>query len=116
MSLKAYQKAQVAVENPRTTEYRLFGQITGALMDAKTSGAKGPPLVDVIDRNRRLWSVLAGDCVSEGNQLPKELRAQIVSLAIWVSKYSTDVMHKGASIDPLIDINRNIMQGLKSAA
>jgi flagellar biosynthesis activator protein FlaF len=39
-----------------------------------------------------------------------------VSLAIWVSKYSTDVMHKGASIDPLIDINRNIMQGLKSAA
>jgi len=85
-------------------------------MDAKSSGAKGTPLVDVIDRNRRLWSMLAGDCMSEGNQLPKELRAQIVSLAIWVSKYSTDVMHQGASLDPLIDINRNIMQGLKSAA
>jgi len=60
--------------------------------------------------------MLAGDCMSEGNQLPKELRAQIVSLAIWVSKYSTDVMHQGAPLDPLIDINRNIMQGLKSAA
>jgi flagellar protein FlaF len=116
MSLKAYQKAQVAVENPRIIEYRLFGQITGALMDAKSSGAKGVPLVDVIDRNRRLWSMLAGDCMSDGNQLPKELRAQIVSLAIWVSKYSADVMQQGAPLDPLIDINRNIMQGLKSAA
>ena len=45
MSLKAYQKAQVAVENPRSIEYRLFGQITGALMDAKSAGAKGMPLV-----------------------------------------------------------------------
>jgi len=116
MSLKTYQKAQVAVENPRKIEYRLFGQITGALMDARTAGAKGMPLIDVIDRNRRLWSVLAGDCMSDGNQLPRELRAQIVSLAIWVSKYSTDVTQKGAPLDPLIDVNRNIMQGLQSAA
>jgi len=84
-------------------------------MDAKSSGAKGTPLVDVIDRNRRLWSMLAGDCISDGNQLPKELRAQIVSLAIWVSKYSGDVMRQGAPLDPLIDVNRNIMQGLQSA-
>ena len=116
MSLKTYQKAQAAVENPRTIEYRLFGQITGALIDAKSSGAKGTPLIDVIDRNRRLWSMLAGDCMSDGNQLPKELRAQIVSLAIWVSKYSSDVTQQGASLDPLIDVNRNIMQGLQSAA
>jgi flagellar protein FlaF len=115
MSLQAYQKAQVAAENPRTTEYRLFGQITGALIEVKSSGAKGAPLIDAIDRNRRLWSMLAGDCMSDGNQLPKELRAQIVSLAIWVSKYSADVTHQGASLDPLIDVNRNIMQGLQAA-
>ena len=71
--------------------------------------------VDVIDRNRRLWSMLAGDCMSDGNQLPKELRAQIVSLAIWVSKYSTDVMQQDAPLDPLIDVNRSIMQGLQTS-
>jgi flagellar protein FlaF len=116
MSLKTYQKAQAAVENPRSVEYRLFGQITGALMEARSSGATGTPLIDAIDRNRRLWSMLAGDCMSDGNQLPKELRAQIVSLAIWVSKYSSDVTQQGAPLDPLIDVNRNIMQGLQSAA
>ena len=116
MTLKAYQKAQAAGENPRSTEYRLFGQVTGALMDASTKGAKGKPLVDAIDWNRRLWSTLAVDCMDEGNALPVPLKAQIISLSIWVTKYSTEVMQQGAPLDPLIDVNRNMMQGLASAA
>jgi flagellar protein FlaF len=35
MSLKAYQATQAATEDPRVTEYRLFGQVTGALLNAK---------------------------------------------------------------------------------
>ena len=116
MTLKAYQKAQSAAEDPRSTEYRLFGQVTGALIDAHRAGIKGVPLVQAVDWNRRLWGTLAADCMSESNQLSRELRAQIVSLSIWVSKYSSQVMHQGASLDPLIDINRTIMQGLRNAA
>jgi len=111
----AYQKAQRAAENPRNAEYRLFGQVTGALMDAKSAGAKGASLIDAIDWNRRLWSTLAVDCMNDGNQLPKELRAQIISLSLWVTKYSSQVMQEGVSVEPLIDINRTIMQGLNAA-
>jgi flagellar biosynthesis activator protein FlaF len=46
--------------------------------------------------------------------LPMPLRAQIISLAIWVSKYSSDVLRDGAELDPLIDINRTMMEGLAS--
>lgn len=116
MTLRAYQKAQAAAENPRNAEYRLFGQVTGALIDASSSGAKGKPLVDAIDWNRRLWSTLAVDCMDEGNGLPMDLKARIVSLSLWVSKYSSEVMQQGAPLDPLIDVNRNMMQGLSSAA
>jgi flagellar protein FlaF len=116
MTLRAYQKAQAAGESPRGAEYRLFGQVTGALIDAQSTGVKGKPLVDAIDWNRRLWSTLAVDCLDEGNRLPKELRAQIVSLSLWVNKYSGEVMRKGATLEPLIDVNRNIMQGLQPAA
>ena len=45
MSLKTYQDVQRAVEDPRATEYRLFGQVTGALIAAKTNGAAGGPLL-----------------------------------------------------------------------
>jgi flagellar protein FlaF len=115
MAVKAYQKAQLATENPRNTEYRLFGQVTGALMEAQTANAKGAALMDAIDWNRRLWSTLAVDCMDDTNQLSKPLRAQIVSLSLWVTKYSSQVMTNGASLEPLIDINRTIMQGLHTA-
>jgi flagellar biosynthesis activator protein FlaF len=116
MAVQAYQKAQRAAENPRNAEYRLFGQVTGALMDAQNAKAKGVALIDAIDWNRRLWSTLAIDCMDDGNQLPRQLRAQIVSLSLWVTKYSSQVMQEGASLDPLIDINRTIMQGLETPA
>jgi flagellar protein FlaF len=116
MALQAYQRAQRAAENPRNSEYRLFGQVTGALLEAQSSGAKGVSLIDALDWNRRMWSSLAVDCMDDSNQLPRQLRAQIVSLSIWVTKYSSQVMQKGASLEPLIDINRTIMQGLQGAA
>ena len=116
MAVKAYQKAQLAAENPRNTEYRLFGQVTGALIEAQTANAKGVALMEAIDWNRRLWSTLAVDCMDDANQLSKPLRAQIVSLSLWVTKYSSQVMTNGASLEPLIDINRTIMQGLQRRA
>jgi flagellar protein FlaF len=70
------------------------------------------PLVDAIDWNRRLWSTLASDCSSAGNQLPDSLRAQIISLSLWVSRYSSQVVRDGAKIGPLIEVNKNIMEGL----
>jgi flagellar protein FlaF len=115
MALQAYQKAQRAAENPRNAEYRLFGQVTGALIEAQSAGAKGVCLIDAIDWNRRMWSTFAIDCMDEGNRLPMPLRAQIVSLSIWVTKYSSQVMQKGAPLEPLIDINRTIMQGLQAS-
>src|ERR1700753_4087090 len=116
MTLKAYQSVQRAVEDPRATEYRLFGQVTGALLDAKSKNAQGAPLVEAIDWNRRLWRTLAADCLDDGNQLPKPLRANIVSLSLFVNRYSKQVTREGASVDPLIEINRSIMLGLRGAA
>jgi flagellar protein FlaF len=55
---------------------------------------------------------MANDCMAEGNALPEQLRASIVSLSLWVGRYTSDVMQRQADIEPLIDINRTIMQGL----
>ena len=114
MSLKAYKDAQVATEDPRTTEYRLFGQVTGALLNAKQANAAGTPLVEAVDWNRRLWRTLAADCMDDRNTLTQDVRAKIISLSLWVAKYSRNVTREKAPLDPLIEINRNIMQGLQA--
>ena len=116
MTLKAYQQTQRITEDPRETEYRLFGQVTGALITAQRAGTTGGPLVEAVDWNRKVWRTLAAECLDERNQLPQELRANIVSLSLWVTKYSKEVTRQGAPLDPLIDINRTIMQGLQGAA
>ena len=115
MSLQAYKSTQVATENPRVTEYRLFGQVTGALLDAERTNASGTPLVETVDWNRRMWRALAADCMDDRNALTEDLRAKIISISLWVSKYSRQVTRDKAPIDPLIEINRNIMQGLQQA-
>ena len=114
MSLKAYKSAQTATEDPRVTEYRLFGQVTGALIDVQKQGASGAPLVEAVDWNKKLWRTLAADCMDDRNSLTQDVRAKIISLSLWVSKYSRRVTREKAPLDPLIEINRTIMQGLQS--
>lgn len=113
MSLQAYQQASARSESPRDLEYRLFGQVTRALMDAAAADVHDfKTRIDALDWNRRLWSTLATDCSDPGNSLPVPLRAQIISLSLWVSRHTSAVMRREEDIQPLIDINRIMMQGL----
>ncbi|CAN1510167.1 FlaF Flagellar biosynthesis regulator FlaF [Caulobacteraceae bacterium] len=113
MSLQAYQKAAARAENPREAEYRLFGQVTRALIQAaELPDADVKGRIDALDWNRRLWSALASDCSAPENQLPIPLRAQIISLSLWVSRYTSSVIRREEDIDALIDINRIMMNGL----
>lgn len=113
MSLKAYQATAQRAENPRQTEYRLFGQVTRALMDAELLDRSCiRERMDALDWNRRMWSLFGNDCARSTNGLPDQLRANIVSLSIWVNKHTSLVMRNKEEIRPLIEVNRIIMQGL----
>lgn len=113
MSLQAYKQAATRAENPRELEYRLFGDVTRALMRAAEADASDiATRIDAIDWNRRLWSTLATSCADPDNQLMAPLRAQIISISLFVSRHSSAVMRGEEDFQPLIDINRSIMQGL----
>ena len=113
MSLQAYKTAATRAENPREMEYRLFGQVTRALMHAATVDPSDiATRIDALDWNRRLWTALATDCSDPGNAMAKPLRAQIISISLFVAKHSSAVMRGEDDFEALIDINRMVMQGL----
>jgi flagellar protein FlaF len=115
MSLQAYKTAAERAESPRETEYRLFGEVTRALMSAAaTDPADVKTRIAALDWNRRLWGALAADCASEGNGLPEGVRAQIITLSLWVNRHTSAVVRRQESIQPLIEVNRSIMQGLRA--
>ena len=116
MGLQAYKQAAQRAENPRETEYRLFGQITRALIAAsELDSSEIAARMDALDWNRRLWSALATDCSSGDNGLPAPARASIISLSLWVNRHTSAVMRGEEEIEPLVDVNRMIMQGLAPA-
>lgn len=112
MSLNAYRSARSRAETPRAAERRLMGEITGEMMEVRAAGLAGAALIQPLHRNREMWTAFAADCGASGNGLPDRLRAQIVSLALWVDRYTSDVVIGRETIDALIDMNRTIMEGL----
>ncbi|HYM32823.1 MAG TPA: flagellar biosynthesis regulator FlaF [Candidatus Cybelea sp.] len=113
MSLQKYQAVQRTTEHPRHTEYRLFAQVTRALMDSKDKS--GPQRIDALDWNRRMWLTLQSDLADDRNKLPTQLKASLISLSIWVDKHTSKAMTGNLPVEPLIAINRSIMEGLASA-
>jgi len=113
MSIQAYQRAATRAETPRETEYRVFATVTANLVRAKEVGRVDfGVLAQAIHDNRRLWSTFAADCAQPGNALEINARAGIISLAMFVDRQCSAVLREGAEIDPLIDINRTMMEGL----
>lgn len=118
MSVNKYKATQSSTENPRQTEYRLFAEVTKALMAVRDAvnvkGLKSPDFYKAVDWNRRLWLTLQMDLASNENRFPDNLKANIISIAIWVDKHSRSVLRGDADLEPLISINRTIMEGLAS--
>lgn len=109
----AYSQSKAATRSEQSIEYELFAKMTSALAQnvgdqSMTYGS----LVSALHDNRLLWLALASDVAEDGNQLPKQLRAQIFYLAEFTRIHSSKVLSENASVEPLIEINRSIMKGL----
>ena len=113
MSHEAYKRTQSMAARPRDAEYLVFSRVTADLIAVEGQGRTDLARVaDVVTRNRQLWGILSGDCADGRNRLPEKTRAAIISLDLFVQRYSRGVIRNGDSAQPLIDINRMIMDGL----
>jgi flagellar protein FlaF len=109
----AYDRVSKTTENPRQVEYRLLAQVTSALRAAKEKPDDRPNFYNALVWNKKVWDAFLCDLVDDKNRLPKPIRDQLMKLAAWVSKQTFAVMDGNASIDALIDVNAQIMDGLK---
>ena len=61
----------------------------------------------------KLWTVLIEDLAAPDNGLPRELRAQLVSIGIWILKELERIRNnEQASFGDLIEVSRAIRKGL----
>ncbi len=115
----AYKRTIRQTAAPRDVEYRLLAQVTAALLkarDLRERSDRDPrrmaQVMDALNWNNQVWDAFVEDVGTEGNMLPRELRAAIVSLGIWVTRETGLVSSGEGDIDALIAVNRAIMRGL----
>lgn len=112
----AYANTAAPIKTDRGTEYETFAQITRRIQHASDRGKAGfSDLAAALFDNNRLWVLLATDVADAGNALPQPLRAQIFYLAEFTLQHTPKILKGDEAADVLIDINKNIMRGLRQS-
>lgn len=117
-SRSAYKQTIRETEQPDEIERRIFGQITRELEKLPPGPTLGLSEQDreALARNQQLWGVMMFDVMEKENPLPEKLKAGIISLALFVDQHTPEVLAGRKTAEALIDINRNILKGMKGIA
>jgi len=113
----AYGSALSPAKDPRAAESAVLARITARMVAAGARGREEfPQLAAAVNDNQRFWTAAAADLAGEGNGLPFDLRARLISLAGFVSSHSSRVLAGEADVDALVGINRAIIEGMGATA
>lgn len=113
-SSQAYKSSQKLGANARQTESRALLEAARRLAEVPVDGEKNDEYRASLRLNWRLWTIIQSDIASDENPLPSEIKANIMSLSIFIDKHTVGALAEPDTrkLGVLIDINRNIASGL----
>ena len=114
----AYAQQQKRNLTPREVEAMAFTKAALMLEDVKKSAGKIEDFSKALRFNHLLWTIIQADLTEPDNNLPAEIKANVMSLSIFVDKHTTKALRTlaAADLDVLININRNLAAGLRTTA
>lgn len=112
--IQAYAQTQKSSLSPREVEAMAFTKAALMLEEAKNNTDDYDNYASALKFNQLLWTIIQADIVDKENELPPQLKANILSLSIFVDKQTVKALAdtKTRHIDSLIDINKNLAEGL----
>lgn len=109
--------AEVLDETPRGArerERQAIGRSIELLQEADAKGARSREAVEALLFVRRLWGALMEDLSSPDNDLPAALRADLISIGIWVMREAEQIrLEKSSNFKGIIEVSQAISDGLK---
>jgi flagellar biosynthesis activator protein FlaF len=84
--------------------------------DNMTERDKIDQLFNTLKINSRLWSIFQAEITREDNQLPQDVRENVLSLSLFVDQRTKDIMcfPESEKLTILININLNLAAGLRA--
>ena len=122
MSIAAYKRTIRESDSPRQIERRVLSRITGDLERFAQSFDKSEKseraqllasgLEQVLIESLKFWTIVKHDLATAGNALPPQLRAGLISLALFVERQTNNVIGGSAGVGAMAAINQSVIAGL----
>jgi len=108
---------EVLDESPkqaREHERNALERSIALLQEAESKGTDTREAVDAIFYVRKLWGIFIEDLAKPENGLPPKLRADLVSVGLWVMRETEEIRQgRSTNFKGLIDVSRIISEGLR---
>ena len=109
--------AEVLEETPQTSREREAMAIQHSIDMLKIAEEKGAGTREAIDAlyfTRKLWTFFIEDLAKPENDLPRQLRADLISIGLWIMRESEEIrMGKSTNFKGLMEISQMISDGLQ---
>ncbi|HRP78483.1 MAG TPA: flagellar biosynthesis regulator FlaF [Aquamicrobium sp.] len=103
-----------SVADAKDRERQILTRSIDLLVAAREKGMPSVEAVQAIHFLNRVWSVFIEDLGSEENELPQELRANLISIGLWLLREAEEVRQgRSDNFEGLIEVSQIIRDGIQ---
>ena len=103
-----------SVADAKDREKQLLSHSIDLLMSARDAGMDSRETVDAIQFMNRVWTSFIEDLGSNENALPQELRANLISIGLWLLREAEEVRQgRSDNFEGLIEVSQIIRDGIQ---
>jgi len=103
-----------SIADAKDRERQLLDRSIDLLLAAQDAGLESHQAIEAIHFMNRVWTTFIEDLGSAENELPKELRANLISVGLWLLREG-EAVRQGSSdnFDGLIEVSQIIRDGIQ---
>ena len=103
-----------SVADARDRERQLLSRSIDMLAAGRDKGGASREAVEALHFTRRVWTSLVEDLGSAENELPRELRANLISIGLWLLREAEEIRQgRSKNFDWLIEVSQIIRDGIQ---
>ena len=103
-----------SIADAKDRERQLLSRSIDLLSSAKESGTTSTQAVEAIHFMNRIWTSFMEDLGSSENELPVELRANLISIGLWLLREGEAVRQgQSENFEGLIEVSQIIRDGIQ---
>ena len=110
--ISSYQNTSLALKDSRQQEAEILIRINAELSRTVDQTDNVADYNNALLRNQRVWNIFLVALTDENHPYPTSLKAELISLSIWVNRQTQKAIAKREEADSLIALNRDVIIGL----